>query len=73
MVRISCDVCGRVKNPADQEWILGYDLQVETRTGLQRSLQFLDRWYDRRVPEFGAIHLCSEKCRDEYLEESRAA
>jgi hypothetical protein len=73
MVRISCDVCGRVKNRADQGWILGYDLQVETRTGLQRSVQFLDHWYDRRVPEFGAIHLCSEKCRDNYLEESRAA
>ena len=73
MVRISCDVCGRVKKPADQQWILGYDLEVETRSGLHRTVQFLDRWYDRRAPEFGAIHLCSEKCRENYLEESRAA
>jgi hypothetical protein len=73
MVRISCDVCGRVRNPSDQAWILGYDLEVETRSGLQRSVQFLDHWYDSRVLELGAIQLCSQKCRDQYLEASRAA
>ena len=73
MVKISCDVCGRVKKHADQQWMLGYDLQVETTTGLHRTLQFLDRWNDWRILEFGAIHLCSEKCRDIYLEESRVA
>ena len=73
MVRISCDVCGRVKNRADQQWIVGYDLEVETRSGLHRTVQFLDRWNDWRVLEFGVIHLCSEKCRDKYLAVSRAA
>jgi hypothetical protein len=70
MVRISCDVCGRVKDRADQGWILGYDLQVETGSGLQRSVQFLDHWDNWRVLELGAIHFCSEKCVDEYLEVS---
>jgi hypothetical protein len=73
MVRISCDVCGRLKSAADHEWILGYDLQVERRAGLRRSVHFLDHWYDARVLELGAIHFCSEKCRDKYLEASKAA
>jgi hypothetical protein len=73
MVRISCDVCGRVRSTADHEWILGYDLQVETRAALRRSVHFLDHWYDARVLELGAIHLCSQKCRDNYLEASKAA
>jgi hypothetical protein len=73
MVRISCDACGRVKTTADHEWISGYDLQVETRAGLRRSVHFLTHWNDARVFELGAIHLCSKKCRDKYLEASKAA
>ena len=77
MVNITCDVCGkkkptRPKNPAE-EWLLGYDLQVESETGLLHSVRFLDHWDDRRVLELGAIHLCSEKCMDKYLELNRAA
>lgn len=77
MVNITCDVCEkkkptRLKNPAE-EWFLGYDLQVESETGLLHSVRFLDRWDDRRVLELGAIHLCSEKCMDKYLEAQRAA
>jgi putative heme degradation protein len=73
MVRISCDVCGTVKSAADGEWILGYDLQVKTKAGLRRSVQFLDHWYDYRALEFGTIHLCSKTCMNKYLEASRVA
>ena len=77
MVRISCDVCGRTRPATEEiqseEWILGYDLESESKAGLQRSVRFLDRWDDRRVLELGAIHLCSEKCRDKYLKASKAA
>ncbi len=74
MVQITCDSCGRVK-PFDkpEEWILGWDLQVETPSTLQRSIRFLDRWDDRRVVELGAIHLCSERCKGQYVLASRAA
>ena len=53
--------------------MLGYDLEVENANALQRSLRFLNRWDDARVLELGAIHLCSVKCKDQYIKEARAA
>jgi hypothetical protein len=77
MVEITCDVCGKVRpdatRGAKEPWILGFDLQAETPTALQRSIRFLDRWDDRRVLELGAIHLCSDKCKEQYVRRSRAA
>ena len=72
MVTIECDAC-RKKRPqeAGEAWILGYDLEVESRSGVSRSVRFLDRWDDRRILELGAIHLCSEECRQKYLNRSR--
>jgi hypothetical protein len=77
MVVIVCDICGG-KRPTDAipgavEWILGTDLEVETTRSLRRQLTFYDRWDDRRVLELGAIHLCSEECRLEYIDKSKAA
>lgn len=67
MVKITCDNCGveRPERPAT-EWILGYDIEMESPNAVQRSLRFLDRWDDRRVIEFGAIHICCEQCKAEY-------
>ena len=78
MVKISCDVCGKVRPSGDTRigndaWVLGYDIEVENANALQRSLRFLNRWDDGRVLELGAIHLCSEKCKDQYIQEARAA
>jgi hypothetical protein len=78
VVKISCDVCGKVRPLADTRigndaWVLGYDIEVENANALQRSLRFLNRWDDGRVMELGAIHLCSEKCKDQYIQEARAA
>ena len=73
MVTITCDNCGAKKPerlPSDTEWILGYDLETETSKSVQRSVRLLDHWDDRRLLEFGAIHLCSIQCRDEYLKQS---
>ena len=75
MVRINCDHCGAekpAKLPANIEWIQGYDLETETPKSLQRSIRLLDHWDDRRVLEFGAIHLCSLQCRDKYMKLSAA-
>jgi hypothetical protein len=77
MVVITCDVC-KAKRPSDLipgavEWILGTDLELETARSLRRQLTFFDRWDDRRVLELGAIHLCSEECRLEYIDKSKAA
>ena len=69
MISITCDNCGVERPerlPAGEEWILGYDIELESPNAVQRSLRFLDRWDDRRVMEFGAIHICSEQCKQEY-------
>jgi hypothetical protein len=77
MVTIKCDTCGAVKSTSNlkphQEWILGYDLEIESPWRLQRSVRFLDKWDDRRVLELGAIHFCSDGCKEEYIAQSRAA
>jgi hypothetical protein len=65
----------QLRNPSKLDpgiaWILGYDLQLEAPNALQRSIRFLDHWDDRRALEFGAIHLCSTQCLDEYLRTSK--
>jgi hypothetical protein len=78
MVEITCDVCDKKRPPSEKRlskdaWILGYDIEMEKANALQRSLRFLDRWDDARVLELGAIHLCSEKCKDDYIRKARAA
>ena len=76
MVTIGCDVCGKEKPQTatnDGGWILGYDLQSESPNAVSRAIRFLDHWDDRRVLELGTIHLCSEKCRQNYLRGERAA
>jgi hypothetical protein len=78
MVKITCDVCGKVRPQsngriADDSWVLGYDIEIENVNALQRSLRFLNRWDDARLLEIGSIHLCSEKCKDQYINEARAA
>jgi len=78
MVKITCDICGAVRPERDSriandDWILGYDLQVENPNALQRSLRFLERWDDARVLELGAIHLCSMECKQKYIRKARSA
>ncbi len=78
MVTVSCDVCDAKKDTdaipsGNDPWILGFDLELETTNALRRSLTFLDRWDDRRVLELGAIHLCCEACRQQYIRDSKAA
>ena len=76
MVEITCDSCGKKKPEgaiADDPWILGYDLEIETPNALNHSIRFLDRWDDRRVMELGAVQFCSLKCRDAFLKRARVA
>ena len=79
MVEISCDSCGKVKpvvgsaTNGSSEWVLGYDLEVQSPNSLQRSMRFLDHWDDRRVLELGAIHFCCEGCKEKYISAAKAA
>jgi hypothetical protein len=79
MVEISCDTCGKVKPvvPAvgngHNEWVLGYDVEMQSPNALQRSMRFLERWDDRRVLELGSIHFCSDGCKEKYINAAKAA
>jgi len=79
MVEISCDSCGKVRPVLETArnggggWVLGYDVEVQSPNALQRSMRFLDRWDDRRVLELGAIHFCSDGCKEKYISTARAA
>ena len=78
MIEISCDSCGNVKPLVESanrvgEWVLGYDLEVQSPNALQRSMRFLERWDNRRVMELGAIHFCSVACKDKYINAAKAA
>lgn len=66
MIRITCDMCGSVKR--GKGWIIGYDLQYDTRRAVGRSLSFFDRWDNSRVLERGAVHFCSPECKEEYVD-----
>jgi hypothetical protein len=79
MVEISCDSCGKVKPVIEavgnghNEWVLGYDLEIQSPNALQRSMRFLERWDNRRVLELGAVHFCSVACKDKYINAARVA
>jgi hypothetical protein len=78
MVQITCDVCKAKKDldaipSGNDPWILGFDLEIETKNSFRRALTFLNRWDDRRVLDLGSIHLCREECRQTYIRESKAA
>ena len=74
MVQIICDTCEAVRDQDEREpWILGYDIETRSTSGVSRSVRFLDRWDERRLTEIGAIHFCSVECKDKYLAKARAA
>ncbi|HZU22831.1 MAG TPA: hypothetical protein VE998_08375 [Terriglobales bacterium] len=78
MIQITCDSCGKQKpagpSPSTDKWIMGWDLEGDTpRSSINHTVRFLDRWDDRRILELGGIQFCSERCREKYLNRSRAA
>lgn len=72
MITVTCDQCKVVRQPGE-EWVLGYDIESVSPSGVRRAINFLDHWDARRMDELGAIHLCSLECRDDYLARQRAA
>ncbi len=72
MVRVHCDTC-KVERQPGEEWVLGYDLESVSPSGVRRAITFLDHWDPRRMDEIGAIHFCSIECKDKYLRKNTAA
>lgn len=79
MTTITCDTCRAEARPNSEKrttkapWIQGSDLMVESPRLVQHSVRLLDRWDDRRIAEFGAVHFCSLECKDKCLSKNKAA
>jgi hypothetical protein len=67
MIRIACDMCGAIRSHHQPDWILGYDLSLDTPETVSRSISFFDRWDDSRILQRGAIHFCSAECKQAYV------
>lgn len=65
--KVRCDTCGMVRSPGQQDWILGYDLMLDTPQTVSRSISFFDTWDDSRILQRGAIHFCSPECKQAYV------
>lgn len=73
MVTVTCDACGVQRSSENCErWILGFDIPAASAP-MKRSLKFLARWEERRVLDPGAVHFCSEECKNIYVDNALAA
>src|SRR5690348_12579378 len=67
MIKVTCDTCAMVRSPGQEDWILGYDLMLDTPQTVSRSISFFDNWDDSRILQRGAIHFCSPVCKQAYV------
>ena len=72
MLQYVCEVCHKIKTKG-QEWTLGFDIQVEGKRVIRRSLVFANSWDEKRAIDWSAIHLCSEGCKQRYMKLTRAS
>ena len=66
MVTFICDSCGRAKKP-DQEWILGLAAESVGAVSARREVNILSDWAEAQAVHPLAVHFCSERCKDRYL------
>ena len=73
MVSITCDVCGKQRSKDNAEgWILGFDVPAASAP-MRRSINFHQRWDERRVLDPGSIHFCGDECKNTYVDNALAA
>lgn len=73
MITIGCDICGRQRARENcDDWLLGFDTPSASAPG-GRDVKFLGKWEQRRALDPGAVHVCGANCRDQYIENARAA
>ena len=66
MVTFICETCGRVKKP-EQQWILGSAAESLGAVSARREVNILSAWSDAQAVHPLAVHFCSERCKDKYL------
>lgn len=66
-MQYTCDWCGREKKP-DQPWIMGLAVQRSGITGNRRQFETLKKWSAKWAAHPLAVHFCSEKHKNEYID-----
>jgi hypothetical protein len=67
MLQYVCDNCGAVKGEGEI-WILGFAADRLGVRAARREVTISPAWDENRAVQWFAIHLCSEECKDTYLE-----
>lgn len=67
MLRYECDFCHRLKEKGES-WILGFAAENIGVTARKREVTILPQWDELRAVGYLAVHLCSEQCRQNYME-----
>lgn len=67
MLQYVCDNCGAVKLEGET-WILGFAADRLGVRAARREVTIAPAWDENRAVQWFAIHLCSEECKDTYLE-----
>jgi hypothetical protein len=62
-----CDWCGRQKKP-HESWIVGLAVERRGVTGNRRQFETLEKWSAKWAAHPLAVHLCSEKHKDKYVD-----
>jgi hypothetical protein len=68
MIQFVCDSCGRVKDSRDT-WIVGIAAEAVGMTAARRELTIKSDWDRATAVHPLAVHLCSVKCKDDYMTE----
>jgi hypothetical protein len=66
MIQFVCDTCRRVKK--DDGWVLGLAAEQIGAVSARREVNILSRWSDPESVHPLAVHFCSERCKDKYME-----
>ena len=67
MIEFVCDSCSRVKDP-DEVWILGLAAEAVGVTAARREISIVSVWDRERAVHPLAVHFCSDKCKDNYIQ-----
>ena len=66
MITFLCDTCGKLKKP-EQDWILGMAAESIGAVSARREINILSVWSSAQAVHPLAVHFCSERCKDRYM------
>jgi len=67
LLQYKCDWCGREKKP-NQSWIIGLAAERKGVTGNRRQMETLKKWDIQWAAHPLAVHFCSAKHKDKYVD-----